>query len=189
MRLLSSAALMLLALPFPAVAEEDERERAFRPLRRTTVPMPRDTTWSRTPVDAFVRATLETHGLFPASPAPRQVLVRRLYLDLLGLPPTPEQVDRFVSDRRPGAWSRLVDRLLASPAYGQRWAQHWLDVIRWAETNGSESNMYRKNAWVYRDYVVRAFNDDVGIETGSSWNVTNCVPWNMNIHTGATSAC
>lgn len=160
MRLFLPAVLMLLTLPFSAGAAEDERERAFRPLLPGPVPRPRDTAWPRNPVDAFVRVTLEKQGLSPAAAAPRRVLARRLYLDLLGLPPTPEQLDRFLSDPLPGAWSRLVDRLLASPAYGQRWAQHWLDVVRYADSDGFEYDDPRPHAWRYRDWVIESLNQD-----------------------------
>jgi len=113
-----------------------------------------------TPVDAFLRAKLTEKNLPPSAEADRRTLIRRLSVVLLGLQPTPERVEAFVADRDPKAYERLVDELLKSPHFGERWAQHWLDVIRWGESNGSEANLYRKNAWIYRDYVVRAFNED-----------------------------
>ena len=112
------------------------------------------------PVDAFVRAKLTENGLAPAPEADRRTLIRRLTFDLTGLPPTPVEVDDFVADESPDAYEMLVDRLLASPHYGERWAQHWLDVVRFAETNGYEADGERPHAWRYRDYVVRAFNAD-----------------------------
>ena len=114
-------------------------------------------------IDAFLLNTLESKGLTFSQVADPRTLVRRAAIVLTGLPPTPEMSDSFMADYRNNgmtAYGDLVERLLESPHFGERWAQHWLDVIRWAETNGSESNMYRKNAWIYRDYVVRAFNED-----------------------------
>ena len=115
-------------------------------------------------VDAFLNAALARAGLEPNGPAAPRSLARRASIVLSGLPPTPERVASFARDYaidREAAYSALVDELMASPHFGERWAQHWLDVIRWAETNGSESNLYRKNAWIFRDYVVRAFNEDL----------------------------
>ena len=116
------------------------------------------------PVDAFLDAELKDAGLQANGPADARSLIRRAAILLTGLPPLPGRVDRFEAEFRKdadGAYRHLVDELLASPHFGERWAQHWLDVIRWAESNGSEANLYRKNAWFYRDYVVRAFNEDV----------------------------
>ncbi len=111
-------------------------------------------------IDGFIRARLAENHLAPAPPADRVTLIRRLYLDMHALPPAPDEVDAFVADERPDAWARLVDRVLASPRYGERWAQHWLDVVRYADTHGFEVNTPREHAWPYRDYVIRAFNDD-----------------------------
>lgn len=119
---------------------------------------------AKNPIDAFLNAKLSEAGLEPNGPADARSLIRRASIILTGLPPTPERVESFQDayERHPEeAYLELVDELLASPHFGERWAQHWLDVIRWAETNGSEANLYRKNAWIYRDYVIRAFNDDV----------------------------
>ncbi|HEY2981165.1 MAG TPA: DUF1549 domain-containing protein, partial [Anaerolineales bacterium] len=113
------------------------------------------------PVDSFVRAALSNAGLKPAEPADRQTLVRRVSLVLTGLPPTPLEVDLFVRDASPEAYARLVDRLLASPHFGERWARHWMDVMRFAETFGNDWNYEIKGAWLYRDYLIRAFNQDV----------------------------
>ncbi len=96
----------------------------------------------------------------PSQMAPRSTLIRRLYFDLIGLPPTPEEVAEFLADDRPQAYERLVDRLLASPHYGERWARHWLDVVHYADTHGYDKDKLRENAWPYRDYVIRSFNDD-----------------------------
>ena len=138
----------------------EEVEWAFRPVARPAVPMPRDAAWSQTPVDAFIGWTLEQHDLAPAPPASRRIQVRRLYFDLVGLPPAPAEIDRFLADRRPDAWQRLVDRLLASPAYGERWAQHWLDVVRFADSDGFEYDDPRPHAWRYRDWAIDSLNQD-----------------------------
>lgn len=114
-----------------------------------------------TPVDRFIRRRLRAAGLQPAPAADRATLVRRLYLDMHGLPPAPEVVAEFIADPRDDAWARLVDRVLASPRYGERWAQHWLDVVRYADTHGYEVNTPREHAWPYRDWVIAAFNDDL----------------------------
>ena len=112
------------------------------------------------PIDAFIRSRLEKEGLTPAPPATREQLVRRVTFDLIGLPPTPEEVEAFVTDTAPNAWAKVVDRLLASPQYGERWARHWLDVARYADTNGYEFDEPRPDAWRYRDYVIRSLNAD-----------------------------
>lgn len=114
----------------------------------------------RTAIDHFILARLEKENLSPSAEADRRTLIRRLCLDVQGLPPSPEEVEQFVQDNSPDAWERLVDRVLASPRYGERWARHWLDVVRFAETHGFETNTPRNNAWPYRDYIIRAFNED-----------------------------
>ena len=113
-----------------------------------------------TPVDAFVLARLDAERLAPSPEADRRTLIRRAYFDITGLPPTPEEVEAFVADPDPAAYEKLVDRLLASPRYGERWGRHWLDVVRFAESNGFEMNQERPGAYHYRDWVIRAFNDD-----------------------------
>ena len=137
---------------------------SLQPIRRVAVPSARTTgpktTWARNPIDTFVRAKLASAGLEPAEEAPRAVLIRRLSFDLTGLPPSPDAVDQFVADPDPRAYELLVDRLLASPHYGERWGRHWLDVVRFGESEGYETNLPRPNAWPYRDYVIRAFNRD-----------------------------
>jgi hypothetical protein len=116
--------------------------------------------WIRNAVDAFILARLERNGLRPAPAAHRRTLLRRLCFDLTGLPPTPEQIEAFVASPDPRAYEKLVDRLLDSPHYGERWGRHWLDVVRFAETEGFEYDRQRPGAWRYRDYVLHAFNDD-----------------------------
>lgn len=119
-----------------------------------------DQTWGRQPVDAFILQRLQKEGLKPSPQADRATLIRRAYFDLLGMPPSPSEVAAFVADKAPDVWPKLVERLLASPHYGERWGQHWLDVVRFAETDGFEYDTHRIGAWRYRDYVIRAFNDD-----------------------------
>ena len=129
-------------------------------LQRTTIPQVPTPAWSRNPVDHFVLARLADKMLTPSPEAGRRKLVRRLVFDLLGLPPTPSQVETFLADPAPDAYERLVDRLLASPRYGERWARHWLDVAHYADTHGYDKDKMRHHAWPYRDYVIRSFNGD-----------------------------
>lgn len=141
----------------------ERRHWAFQPRSNPVVPgfeSPADQAFATTPIDAFVLARLKKAELAPSPTAAKTILVRRLYFDLTGLPPSPEQVDAFLRDRRPDAWQRLVDQLLENPHYGERWAQHWLDVVRFAETDGFEYDTHRTEAYRYRDYVVRAFQND-----------------------------
>lgn len=134
---------------------------AWQPLKVVEPPKVKDAAWARTPIDRFILAKLEAERLKPAGPAEKRVLVRRLYFDLTGLPPAPEEVEAFVADASPDATQKLVKQLLASPQYGERWARHWLDMMRYAETCGHEFDYPIYNAWRYRDYVIRAFNADV----------------------------
>lgn len=131
---------------------------AFQPVHRSAVPEVKAKDWVKTPVDAFVLAKLEQKGLAPSPSADRVTLLRRVSFDLIGLPPTPEEIDAFVNDKSPNAWEKVVDRLLASPHYGERWARHWLDLARFAESEGFKSDETRPNAWRYRDYVINSFN-------------------------------
>lgn len=133
---------------------------AFKPVAPVSPPRVKDEDWPRGVIDRFVLARLEREGLRPSPEADRVSWLRRVSFDLIGLPPTPEEIDAFVNDARPDAHARVVDALLASPRYGERWAQHWLDVVRYADTHGFEVNTERPNAWPYRDYVIRAFNRD-----------------------------
>ena len=139
---------------------EDRAWWSFQPLRRPEVPDVDDGGWAKTPIDRFVFARLEAQGLEPAAEADRRALIRRLTFDLTGLPPTPEDVDAFVADPDPDAYEHLVDRLLDSPRYGERWARHWLDLVRYAESDGYNQDAYRPDAWRYRDYVIRSLNAD-----------------------------
>src|SRR5262249_10135183 len=133
---------------------------SLRPLVRPAVPAVRDPSWVRTPIDAFILATLEAKGMRPAPAADRRTLIRRVTFDLHGLPPTPEEVAAFVHDATPDAYEKLIDRLLASPRYGERWGRHWLDVVHYGDTHGYDKDKRRDQAWPYRDYVLRALNDD-----------------------------
>jgi hypothetical protein len=141
--------------------EPAEEHWAFQPVRRPTVPAVQATDRVRNPIDAFVLARLEASGLTLSPEADRRTLIRRLYLDLLGLPPKPAAVAAFVEDRSPDAYDRLVDRLLESPHFGERWGRHWLDLARFAESDGYENDALRPNAWRFRDWVVRAVNADL----------------------------
>jgi len=133
---------------------------AFQPIKRTNPPAVKDKRWVKTPLDQFVLAKLEAHGLRPAPPASKPELIRRVYFDLTGLPPSPEEVKTFTQDRSPRAYEGLVDRLLDSAHFGERAAQFWLDVVRYAETEGFEYDRHLPEAWRYRDYVIDAFNRD-----------------------------
>jgi hypothetical protein len=133
---------------------------SFKPLAAPTPPVVRNTAWVKTPVDAFLLAQLESKNLSPSPPADRRTLIRRATQDLTGLPPTPEEVETFLKDDSTDAFSRVIERLLNSPAYGERWGRHWLDVARYADSNGMDENIAFGHAWRYRDYVVRAFNND-----------------------------
>ncbi len=134
---------------------------SFQPVKRPALPKVKNTTWPANPIDHFVLARLEQKGLKPAPPADRRTLIRRVTYDLTGLPPTPAEIDAFLADRSPDAYRKIVDRLLASPHYGERWARHWLDLVRFAETDGHEFDFEKPEAWQYRDYLIRAFNADV----------------------------
>ncbi|GIW88148.1 MAG: cytochrome c [Isosphaeraceae bacterium] len=144
-------------------AELAERARhwSFRPIEPVEVPAVRDEQWPTNAIDRFLLAAMEAAGVRPAGPADRRTLIRRLTFDLIGLPPTVAEVEAFVNDGRPDAYERLVDRLLASPHYGERWGRHWLDLVRYAETAGHEFDYEIPLAWRYRDYVVRALNEDL----------------------------
>ena len=139
----------------------DRAHWAFQKVTRPTIPAVKNRAWVQNPIDSFVLAELEAKGIEPGSAADRAALIRRAYLDLIGIPPTPAQVDAFLADRSPPqAFNRVVDRLLASPQYGERWARHWLDLARYAESEGFKADETRPNAWRYRDYVIRSLNDD-----------------------------
>ncbi|MSU61981.1 MAG: DUF1553 domain-containing protein [Pedosphaera sp.] len=133
---------------------------SFQPVRPQNLPKVQNKSWVKNPIDRFVLSSLEANELEPALPARREQLIRRVTCDLIGLPPTPEDIDAFIEDHSPNAYEKLVDRLLASPQYGERWARHWLDLARYAESDGFEHDAVRPNSWRYRDYVIRSFNED-----------------------------
>jgi hypothetical protein len=148
-----------------ATTQAASKHWAFQPVRRPPLPAfapgRLQESGRRNPIDAFIRARLDKEGMSPSAEADRTTLVRRLCLDLLGLPPTPEQVENFVNDPRPDAYNRLVDRLLALPHYGERWGRHWLDLARYADSDGYEADRPRPFAWRYREWVIEAFNRDL----------------------------
>ena len=151
--------------PFPDAPKNAGRSRdpnhwAFQPLSDSIVPAVKNNAWSESAVDRFVLAKLEAAGLTPAARADKRTLIRRATFDLTGLPPTPDEIEAFLADESPDAFARLVERLLASPAYGEKWGRHWLDVARYADSNGFDENIAHGNAWRYRDHVVAAFNRD-----------------------------
>ncbi len=144
----------------PEVDDEARSFWSFRPIRRPVIPSTKNQNAAVNPIDTFLAAGWRKAGLEPAPPASRRQLIRRLYYDVTGLPPTPEQVRDFTNDKSPTAYAELVDRLLASPHYGEQWARHWLDLVRYAETNSYERDGDKPYVWRYRDYVIRSFNDD-----------------------------
>ncbi len=133
---------------------------SFQPIVRPATPTVTTALAQHTPIDDFIAAKLKEKGLTPAPPADRRTLVRRVSYDLAGLPPSPQEVDDFIADPAPDAYEKLVDRLLASPRYGERWGRHWLDTVHYGDTHGYDKDKIRPNAWPYRDYVIRSFNDD-----------------------------
>ena len=168
--LLSAPALLLLAATGNAVAPlgkytaAERRHWSFQP-RPQHIAAPAfqnaaDKAWTKSPIDAFVLARMRKEGLTHTVKADRATLIRRVTFDLTGLPPTPAEVAAFVTDKSPKAWEKVVERLLASEHYGEHWGQHWLDVVRFSETEGFEYDNFRPDAWRYRDYVIRAFNND-----------------------------
>ena len=144
-------------LPFTA---EQLNHWAYHKVEKPKIPAVGNRAWVKTPVDAFTLAKLESQGIKPAPVADKVTLLRRATFDLTGLPPTPEEVNAFLADNSPGAFEKVVDRLLGSPHYGEKWARHWLDLARYAESEGFKADETRPNAWRYRDYVIKAFNED-----------------------------
>ncbi|HSH94434.1 MAG TPA: PSD1 and planctomycete cytochrome C domain-containing protein, partial [Roseimicrobium sp.] len=145
----------------PVFTEEEKQFWAFQPIQNPPVPKVRKKELVRNPIDAFLLQKLSDKNLGYAPPADRTTLIRRVTFDLLGLPPTPEEIDQFVKDTSPDAYQKLIDRLLASPAYGERWGRHWLDLAGYADSNGfTEADAPRAHAWRYRDYVIRSINAD-----------------------------
>jgi mono/diheme cytochrome c family protein len=142
------------------ITDADRAYWAFQPIRRPLEPAIKNKAFVANPIDAFILAGLEAKQIEPNSPASMRELIRRAYFDLIGLPPTPEEVDAFAKDESADAYEKLLDRLLAKPQYGERWARYWLDVVRYAQTNGYERDDEKPMAWRYRDYVIKALNED-----------------------------
>jgi len=134
---------------------------SLRPIGNPEPPVVKSESWVRNPIDRFVLTGLLSAGMAPAPEADRRTLLRRVTFDLTGMPPTPTEIDDFLADSRPDAYEHVVDRLLASSRFGERWARHWLDAVRFGESHGYETNILRPNAWPYRDWVIRAFNEDL----------------------------
>ena len=167
----SSATLPTTARKELSVTDEDREHWSFLPLRTIEPPVPSDAAWAKNPVDRFILAALEAKQLTPSKAAERRKLVRRVYFDLLGLPPRPEEVEAFVADTDPASYDRLIDRLLDSPHYGERWGRHWLDVARYADSNGQEGDQDRPTAYHYRDFVIRALNSDLPYDRFVRWQM------------------
>jgi Protein of unknown function (DUF1549)/Protein of unknown function (DUF1553) len=162
--LISMAAFFFVAVGYAAApapaADKGTNHWAYQPLMFPALPVVANPAWVRTPIDAFILRALEARGLAPSPEAGKRTLLRRLYFDLIGLPPTPEEMQRFLEDNSSEAYRRVVDRLLASPRYGERWARHWMDTVHFAETHGHDQDRIRTNAWPYRDYLIASFNQD-----------------------------
>ena len=159
----SSASAKTAAATVKSAADSGAGHWAFTPIRPVATPTVKNRAWVRSPVDAFVLARLEKEGIAPSPAADRRTLIRRATMDLLGIPPTAAEIDAFTADPAPDAFAKVVDRLLASPRYGERWGRHWLDVAHYADTKGYVFTDDRKYpfAYTYRDYVIAAFNDDL----------------------------
>jgi hypothetical protein len=153
------------------VSAEDRQLWSLQPLKRVAPPAVKKAAWCRTPVDRFILARLEAAGLQPNAEVERRRLIRRAYFDLTGLPPSPEEVKAFLDDPAPDAYEKLIDRLLDSPHYGERWARYWLDLARFAESHGFEHDYDRPSAYHYRDFVIRALNDDLPYNTFVQWQL------------------
>jgi hypothetical protein len=143
------------------ITEADHQFWSFRPVKDLALPEVQNQKWVKSPIDRFILAKLEEKGIAPASPASKLTLLRRATFDLTGLPPTTSDIERFLLDQSPAAFAKVIDRLMASPQYGERWGRHWLDVARFADSTGMDEDHLYPNSWRYRDYVVKAFNDDM----------------------------
>jgi hypothetical protein len=165
------------SMPTPAAGQERAGRDwwSLQPLRAVAAPPVDDSEQPINAIDQFILHRLKKEGLAPSPMADRRTLIRRLSFDLIGLPPTPREVEAFVSDSAAGAYERLVDRLLDSPHYGERWARHWLDIVRYGESQGFERNKFRPNAWKYRDFVVEAFNSDMPYDQFVRWQIAGDV--------------
>lgn len=148
-----------------------EKHWAFLPIERVAPPAVKNESWPRNAIDRFVLARQEAAGIAPNPEAEKRTLVRRVHLDMTGLPPTPERAEAFANDASPDAYEKLIDEVLASPHYGERWARHWLDLARFAESHGYEQDYDRKFAYYYRDFVIQAFNQDLPFDTFVKWQI------------------
>ena len=161
----------------PAIAvkkidyESAKKYWAWQPLKNVAPPKVKDASWCKTPIDHFLKFNMEAKGITPNPVAEKTKLVRRAYLDLLGIPPTPDEVESFLKDKADDAYARLLDRLLQNPHYGERWGRHWLDVARFAESHGYEQDYDRPNAYHYRDFVIKALNQDLPYTTFIKWQL------------------
>ena len=153
------------------VSDEDRQHWSFRPLQQITPPLIEEVASVRTPVDQFIRSTLAEHKLSPSQEADRRTLIRRIYFDLIGLPPKPEEVEAFVNSSDSNAYEKLIEKLLTSDHYGERWARHWLDVARYADSDGQEGDADRPNAYHFRDFVIHALNDDMPYNELVRWQL------------------
>ena len=153
------------------VTEKDREFWSFRPLQQVTLPNAASNRASENPIDRFMDAKLAEQKLTRTSEANRETLIRRLAFDLVGLPPAPEEIDAFLADTRPDAWERLIDRFLASPHFGERWARHWLDVARFAESYGFENDLDNDHAYHFRDFVIHALNSNMPFDQFVRWQL------------------
>src|SRR6266851_992667 len=158
----SCLAVAVSLIPGTARSADGDSWWSLRPLAKPTPPVDGagQGGWCRTPIDQFILAKLREKRLAPSPEADKRTLLRRVTYDLTGLPPTPEEIDAFLKDDSPDAYERIVDRLLRSPHYGERWARHWMDIAHYAETHGHDQDRPRPHAWPYRDYLIRSFNSD-----------------------------
>ena len=153
------------------IAPERREHWSFQPLKRVEPPTVQNQSWSKTPLDRFILAKMEAKGVTPNAPASKQHLLRRVYFDLIGLPPSPEEAEAFLKDESPKAYENLIDRLLDSQHYGERWARHWLDLARFGESHGFEHDYDRPSAYHYRDFVIQALNQDLPYDTFVKWQL------------------
>ncbi|MCC6796393.1 MAG: DUF1553 domain-containing protein [Candidatus Hydrogenedentes bacterium] len=170
--------------------DEDRAFWSFQPLKVVEAPAVTNAAWPKNDIDNFIAAALEAKGLAPSAQASPEKLIRRIYYDLIGLPPSPEEVDAFVQDPSPASYEKMVDQLLASPHFGERWGRHWLDVARYADSDGYEFDIERPTAYHYRDFVIRAFNEDLPFNTFVKWQLAGdeCEPDNP-LALAATGFC
>ncbi len=155
-----TAVTLQAAAPAQQFSEQQRRFWAFQPVSKPAPPRVKSQNLVHNPIDSFILAKLEANNLKPNPPADRITLIRRAYLDLIGLPPSPEEVQAFATDKSPAAFEKVVDKLLASPQYGERWGRHWLDLARYADSAGFKADETRPNVWRFRDYVIQSFNED-----------------------------